>query len=157
MKQLKDKLVLITGAARGLGYAMAEAFAREGARIIIGDIQAELAKEAAEKIAREFSVQTSSYAMDVTNVEQIKEIFGRIRDQYGKLDVLVNNAGVQIRRASKEFLEKDWDLLMGVNLKGPFFCAQQAALLMNQGGAIVNISSGTSRSATPGRAPYVVS
>ncbi len=157
MKQLKDKLVLITGAARGLGYAMAEAFAREGARIIIGDIQAELAKEAAEKIAREFSVQTSSYAMDVTNVEQIKEIFGQIRDQYGKLDVLVNNAGVQIRRASKEFLEKDWDLLMGVNLKGPFFCAQQAALLMNQGGAIVNISSGTSRRATPGRAPYVIS
>lgn len=157
MKNLKNKIVFITGAARGLGYAMAEAFAREGAKIIIGDIQEELAKEAAGKIAEQFSVETTAYAMDVTNFKSIRNVFGAIKEKYGRLDIMVNNAGVQIRRASKEFLEKDWDLLMGVNLKGPFFCSQQAALLMEQGGAIVNISSGTSKRPTPGRAPYVIS
>ena len=158
MKNLKDKLVFITGAARGLGYAMAEAFAQEGAKIIIADIQEELAGQSAQKIAEEFKVETTAYGIDVTNVESVRSVFAKIKERYGKLDVLVNNAGVQIRRASKEFLEKDWDLLMGVNLKGPFFCSQQAAILMGEdGGAIVNISSGTSQNPTPGRAPYVIS
>lgn len=157
MKNLKDKIVFITGAARGLGYAMAEAFAREGSKIIIADIQEELAKDSAQKIAEKYHVETVSYGIDVTKVDSICAVFEKIKEKYGKLDVMVNNAGVQIRRASKEFLEKDWDLLMGVNLKGPFFCSQQAALLMENGGAIVNISSGTSKRTTPGRAPYVIS
>ena len=70
----------------------------------------------------------------------------------------VNNAGIQIRCPSKEFTEENWDKLMNINLKGVFFCCQQAALMMgDNGGAIVNISSGTSTQTTPGRAPYVIS
>lgn len=157
MKNLKDKIVFITGAARGLGYAMAERFAEQGSKIIIADIQAELAQQSAAALAEKYGVEVTAYAIDVTSFDSICEVFGKIKEKYGKLDVLVNNAGIQIRRPSKEFLEKDWDLLMGVNLKGPFFCAQQAALLMDEGGAIVNISSGTSTQTTPGRAPYVIS
>lgn len=157
MRNLKDKIVFITGAARGLGYGMAEAFAQEGARIIIADINADMAAESARTIAEKHGVETESHAIDVTSVESIKGVFEQIRQKHGRLDVLVNNAGIQIRRPSKEFLEKDWDQLMGVNLKGPFFCCQQAALLMENGGAIVNISSGTSLRTTPGRAPYVIS
>lgn len=157
MKDLKNKIVLITGAARGLGYGMAEEFAQYGAKIIIADIQEALAKEAAATIASTYGVETDAFALDVTSVSAIKEAFAQIKARHGKLDVLVNNAGIQIRRASKEFEEKDWDLLMGVNLKGGFFCCQQAALLMEDGGSIVNISSGTSVRTTPGRAPYVIS
>lgn len=158
MKNLKDKVVFITGAARGLGYGMAEAFAAEGAKIIIADIQEELAAQSAEKIAQKYGVEVTSYTIDVTKVESIKQVFAKIKERYGHLDVMVNNAGIQIRCPSKQFAEKDWDLLMGVNLKGVFFCCQQAALLMEEnGGAIVNISSGTSTQTTPGRAPYVIS
>ncbi|MDD2958591.1 MAG: 3-oxoacyl-ACP reductase FabG [Lachnospiraceae bacterium] len=158
MKNLTDKIVFITGAARGLGYGMAEAFAREGSKIIIADIQEELASEAAARLAEKYKVEVTAYGIDVTDVASIKQVFNLIKERYGKLDVMVNNAGIQIRCASKEFQEKDWDKLMGVNLKGPFFCSQQAALLMERdGGAIVNISSGTSTRTTPGRAPYVIS
>ena len=158
MKNLKDKIVFITGAARGLGFAMAEAFAAEGAKIIIADIQEQLAAESAAKVAERFGVETASYAIDVTSVASIESVFAKIKERFGRLDVMVNNAGIQIRCPSKDFREEDWDKLMGVNLKGVFFCSQQAARLMgDRGGAIVNISSGTSHETTPGRAPYVIS
>ena len=158
MKNLKDKVVFITGGARGLGYAMAEKFAAEGAKIVIGDIQEALAMESAEKIQKEFGVETYAFQMDVTSVENIKAAFAKVKEHFGKLDVQVNCAGIQIRCPSKEFTEENWDKLMNVNLKGVFFCCQQAALLMgDSGGAIVNISSGTSTQTTPGRAPYVIS
>lgn len=158
MKNLKDKIVFITGGARGLGFGMAEAFAAEGAKVVIGDIQGELAAQSASKIAKQFGVEAVSYPVDVTSVESITAVFAQIKERYGRLDVMVNSAGIQIRCPSKQFGEKDWDLLMGVNLKGTFFCCQQAALLMEEsGGAIVNISSGTSTQTTPGRAPYVIS
>lgn len=77
MKNLKDKVVFITGGARGLGYAMAEKFAAEGAKIVIGDIQEALAMESAEKIQKEFGVETYAFQMDVTSVENIKAAFGK--------------------------------------------------------------------------------
>lgn len=158
MKNLKDKVVFITGGARGLGYAMAEKFAAQGAKIVIGDIQEELALESAKKLEEEFGVETYAFRMDVTSVEDIKTAFTKVKERFGKLDVQVNCAGIQIRCPSKEFTEENWDKLMNVNLKGVFFCCQQAALLMgDNGGAIVNISSGTSTQTTPGRAPYVIS
>ena len=158
MKNLKDKVVFITGGARGLGYAMAEKFAAEGAKIAIGDIQEELAVESAARLKEQYGVETLAFYMDVTSVENIKEAFAKVKEHFGKLDVQVNNAGIQIRCPSKEFTEENWDKLMNINLKGVFFCCQQAALMMgDNGGAIVNISSGTSTQTTPGRAPYVIS
>lgn len=158
MKNLEGKLILITGAARGLGYAMAEAFAVEGSRVIIADIQSELAEASAKALAEKYGAEVTSHKIDVTSVDSIQKVFAEIKEKYGRLDVLVNNAGIQIRCPSKDFKEEDWDLLMGVNLKGTFFCSQAAAKLMGEaGGAIVNLSSGTSKETTPGRAPYVIS
>ena len=97
MKNLKDKVVFITGGARGLGYAMAEKFAAEGAKIVIGDIQEALAMESAEKIQKEFGVETYAFQMDVTSVENIKAAFAKVKEHFGKLDVQVNCAGIQIR------------------------------------------------------------
>lgn len=158
MKNLKGKLVLITGGAGGLGYSSAKAFAAEGARIILADIQEAAALRSAQELSVEYGVETAAYQIDVTRVDSIQSVFSSVRERFGRLDVLVNSAGINIRRPTTEYLERDWDKLMGVNLKGTFFCCQQAALLMGSGGgAIVNFSSGSSARPLPGRAPYVAS
>lgn len=158
MKNLKGKLVLITGGAGGLGYSSAKAFAAEGAGIILADIQEAAAVRSAQELTAEYGVETAAYQIDVTRVDSIKSVFSSVRERFGRLDVLVNSAGINIRRPTTEYLESDWDKLMDVNLKGTFFCCQQAALLMgSEGGAIVNFSSGSSARPLPGRAPYVAS
>lgn len=158
MKNLKGKLVLITGGARGLGYAHATAFAREGANLVLVDVNQEQVEESAAKLAGEFGIQAEGLKMDVTSTADIQRVFDYVKEKYLGLDVLVNNAGIQIRCPSASFSESDYDRLMSVNLKGVFFCSQAAYNLMKRkGGAIVNISSGTSTQTTPGRAPYVIS
>lgn len=156
---LKDKLVVITGGARGLGYASATKFANEGARVVLVDINYDMAKESAEKLHQETGAECFAYELDVRSVEAIRGFFAEIKKTFGKLDVLVNNAGVQIRNNCVDFTEADWDKLMDINLKAVFFCCQQAALLMREtgGGAIVNMSSSTAVRTTPGRAPYCIS
>jgi len=118
--------------------------------------------EEAEKTVKELSQEVgevSAVYANVSKVEDIRKSFEFIEEKYGKLDVLVNNAGIQIRNPSIEFKEEDWDKLVDINLKAVFFGCQAAAKLMvkNGGGRIVNISSGTSENPTPGRAPYVIS
>jgi len=158
MQRFKDKIVLVTGAARGIGKTIAECFVVEGAKVIISDIDIEEAKKTAEELSKKGN-EVSAYCSDVSKVEDIRRMFQFIREKYGKIDVLVNNAGIQIRTPSIDFREEDWDKLMSINLKAVFFGCQEAAKLMikNGGGRIVNISSGTSENTTPGRAPYVIS
>lgn len=158
MKNLKDKIVFITGSAQGLGYSMAEHFAAEGCHIVLADIKADKVVESAEKIAEEYGVQTMGVSLDVSSVPAIEAAFEKVRERFGTLNVLVNCAGIQIRCASKDFPEEKYDRVLDINLKGTFFCCQQAARLMgDNGGAIVNISSGNSTRPTPGRAPYAIS
>ncbi len=157
MRGLKGKLVVITGGARGIGFAIAEKLAEEGARIIIADINRDQAEEAQAKL-RAAGTECHAYRVDVSKVDEIETFFTQLNTAFGGIDILINNAGIQIRNPSMDFLEKDWDLLMGINLKAVFFCSQQAARIMRgKGGVIVNISSGTSTQTTPGRAPYVIS
>lgn len=158
MKDLKGKLVVITGGARGIGYAIAEKLSVEGSRIVIADINFDMAQDSANKIA-EADVECYAYKLDVSSTKEIEAFFAQLKDRFGRIDVFVNNAGIQIRRPSLDFLVDDWDKLMDINLKASFFCNQQAGRNMkeNGGGVIVNISSGTSTRTTPGRAPYVIS
>ena len=107
MKNLNGKIVFITGAARGIGYSIAETFAKEGANIIIADVIKDLAKESAKKIEEDYHVKASAYEMDVNNCASIEKVFSEVEKEYGSLDVMVNNAGVQIRNPSKIFKEKD--------------------------------------------------
>lgn len=157
MKGLKGKLVVITGGGRGIGLAIAQKFAFEGADLAIADINMENAQAAAKQLG-EHGVRAYPYNLDVRSVPQIESFFEKLEQEHGVPDVLVNNAGIQIRNPSMDFLEEDWDSLMGVNLKAAFFCSKYAARSMKEkGGCIVNISSGTSTQTTPGRAPYVIS
>lgn len=158
MKNLKDKIVFITGAAQGLGYSMAEHFAAEGCKVILADIKADKVVESANKIAEQYNVETMGITIDVSSVAAIEEAFAKVKEKYGTLNVLVNCAGIQIRCPSVDFPEDKYDKVLDINLKGTFFCCQQAARLMGEnGGAIVNISSGNSTRPTPGRAPYAIS
>ena len=158
MKNLNGKIVFITGAAQGLGYSMAEKFAAEGCSVIMADIKAETLQESAKKVAETYGVETMPIVLDVSKVSAIKEAFAAVKERFGTLNVLVNVAGIQIRCPSKEFPEEKYDRVLNINLKGTFFCCQQAALLMGEnGGAIVNISSGNSTHPTPERAPYAIS
>ncbi len=157
MKQLKNKNVFITGGARGIGFAIAEAFAEEGANILLSDIDAGSVQQSAGTLKEHYGIKTDAFVLDVSDCSQIKSVFEEVEARYGALDILINNAGVQIRAASIDFPEEKWDKLMGINLKGSFFCAQAAARLMQHGGAIVNVSSGTATRTLPGRAPYVIS
>lgn len=158
MQRFKDQVVYVTGAGRGIGRTIAECFVNEGAKVVISDINIDEAEKTAKELSEKGSEVTAIFS-DVSKVEDIEKSFKFIEDKYGKLDVMVNNAGIQIRCPSVDFKEKDWDLLMSINLKAVFFGCQGAARIMmkNGGGKIVNISSGTSVNTTPGRAPYVIS
>ena len=140
--RLKNKTALITGAGRGIGRAIALGFAREGADVIINEIEgsnyAEEVVSEIKKIGRKSSV---IYA-DISKVADIKAMFQEIERTYGKLDILVNNAGITGWSDFFETSEEIFDKVMGVNLKGTLFCSIEAAKVMrkNGGGSIINIS-----------------
>src|SRR6266498_1359492 len=127
MSRLEGKNVLVTGASSGIGQAIAVRFAREGANVAInyrnGAEQAEATRAMAKAArsngtGREFVIQA-----DVSNEDQVKEMFARTIEAFGRLDVLVNNAGIQKPTPSHEIETADFDRVISVNLRGPFLCA----------------------------------
>ncbi len=140
--RLDGEVALVTGAARGIGAAIAELLAAAGAEIVVADLD-HAASEAKAKaiVARGFKAR--GLALDVTDEASVKAGFARVHDELGRLDVLVNNAGIAIRRPTVELSRADWDKVVAVNLTGVFLCAQAAASLMIAagGGRIVNLAS----------------
>jgi 3-oxoacyl-[acyl-carrier protein] reductase len=139
----ENKVALVTGAGRGIGRAIAEAFARERASVVVNDIlpEKELKDIAAKICATE--IQYIGIQADVSSFKQVTAMMQRIAEIFGRLDILVNNAGI-IRRGSIETVsEDDWDQVIAVNLKGTFNCCKAAADLMikQRSGKIINISS----------------
>ncbi|RJP55384.1 MAG: glucose 1-dehydrogenase [Anaerolineaceae bacterium] len=158
MNRLKDQVAIVTGGSQGIGFAIAKKFAAEGASILIADIM-EKGSLAAVKALREMGANADHFVIDITNVEEIYEMTKYCTDKFGKIDVLVNNAGIQKPCPSMNLSEDDFDRIMDVNIKGAFFCAQAVGRVMrkNGGGRIVSISSGNSRMMSVGRAPYCIS
>jgi 3-oxoacyl-[acyl-carrier protein] reductase len=140
---LEGRIALVTGAARGIGRAIAEAFARETVQVIINDV---LEKEDLDRVADEISgseVRCLAIRADVGDSKQVRNMMAQIEKTFKRLDILVNNAGI-IRRGSIETVtEKDWDQVIQVNLKGTFNCCKAAADIMmkQRSGKIVNVSS----------------
>jgi NAD(P)-dependent dehydrogenase (short-subunit alcohol dehydrogenase family) len=154
MKELKGKIALVTGGASGIGYACAEIFAREGAKVWIADANAEAGSKAARKLKAEF------VACDVGDAKQVRALVDALARGAKRLDVLVNNAGIAPSRPFLDMTEDDWDRVIRVNLKGAFLVGQAAAKLMvakKTQGAIVNMSSVNAVLAIPGLAAYNVS
>jgi 3-oxoacyl-[acyl-carrier protein] reductase len=141
--RLQDRVSLITGGAAGIGKATAERFAEEGAKVVICDVS----QQAGEALVRELGTEHSFYQVDVTNRQAVQEWVDDVAARYGRVDVLVNNAGVlrdnQLVRVKdgelvKQMPETDFDLVVAVNLKGVFNCAQAVApYMINQGGGVI--------------------
>jgi len=144
MDRLKDRVAIVTGSGQGMGLAIARACVREGAKVAITDINDRTIEAAVEELKRQGGADAVGIRMDVTNKSRVEEAVKGILDAWGRIDLLVNNAGGALNTPYKleEIEEKHWDLVVGVNLKGAFLCCQQVipAMVRQGRGAIVNIS-----------------
>jgi len=140
--RLAGKTALISGAAQGLGAAMACRFAEEGALVFIGDLKAEAGNQLVEKI-RGKGGKAFFLTLDVTNEQNWIDAMAAIQTQAGRLDILVNNAGINIREPIEEMKAENLDAMLAVNVKGPFLGTKHAIPVLRKGGggSIINISS----------------
>ncbi len=137
-KRLKDKVAIITGAAKGIGFVTAQRFAQEGAKVMIADMNLEAVKEAAEQIPG-----AEAYAMNVTDRASIQAVVDHIIKRHGRIDILINNAGITQDARLIKMTEAQFDAVIDVNLKGVFNCTQLVVphMLEAGSGAVVNASS----------------
>ena len=142
--RLKEKVALITGAARGIGLGFAEAYAREGAKVIIADINIERAEEA----ARSLGSAVKAVKLDVTNLADIEKVVADIDKEYGGIDILVNNAAIFDMAPINAITEDSYERVLGINLKGPLFMMKAVSNVMierGRGGKIINMASQAGR------------
>lgn len=157
---LAGKVSLVTGGSRGLGLGMAEGLARAGSRLVlVSRSEAEL-KRAAEELAAETGAEVAGLAWDVSEVSSLPGLVDRVAAIFGRLDVLVNNAGAQVRKPFLDITPEEYDLVLATNLRSVFFLGQQVArhMIANQvRGRIINIASLTSRLGIKNTSAYGVS
>lgn len=155
MAELNGRIALITGGGRGLGAAICRTLAEAGALVIPADVREDLAGSVAEEI-RSGGGQAAPMRLDVTSAEQAEDVIRRVVADHGKLDVLVNNAGVDVTVSIDEMTIDDWDRIVSVNLRGPFVMAKHAlAAMRKQGrGQIVNIVSTAAKRAWANASAY---
>ena len=152
---LEGKVALVTGSTRGIGRAIAARLAGAGARVVVSARDA----GAVEKTATELGTQATGVPADLSRLAGAKALVDEVLGAMGRLDVLVNNAGMAMVRDSLELAEEDWDRALALNLGSVFFCAREAArhMLSAHGGAIVNVSSVQAYAGMARRAAYAAS
>ncbi|MDD5426943.1 MAG: SDR family NAD(P)-dependent oxidoreductase, partial [candidate division Zixibacteria bacterium] len=151
----KDRTVIVTGAARGIGRVIAERFARLEAAVVINDLD----QAAVEKVAAEIGGNVIGLRADVTKTDQIKDLFDKTVEKFGRIDILVNNAGITRDGLLVRMDEKDWDMVLDINLKGAFLMSRTAAkyMMKQRCGRIINISSVVGLIGNAGQANYSAS
>lgn len=140
--RLKDQTAVVTGGARGIGRAMALAFAREGSDVLVADLLADEAQQVSDEI-RALGRRSVSFRIDVSSGDQVLEMVEVALDAFGRIDILANAAGIFVRSPMEDVSEEDWDRVIAVNLKGTFLCSQFVGreMIKKGGGSIVNIAS----------------
>jgi len=153
--RLKGKNALITGGAQGIGKAIALGMAKEGANIGIADVNIENAENTALEV-RASGVKSIAVKLDVSNQENVSNIFQTFVRELGAFDILVNNAGITRDTVLLRMKEEDWDAVLNVNLKGSFLCSKEAVKIMSKqrSGKIISISSVVAFTGNPGQANY---
>jgi NAD(P)-dependent dehydrogenase (short-subunit alcohol dehydrogenase family) len=154
MNPSPQKVALVTGAARGIGLAVTKRFLADGWRVALLDIESELLYGAVAALAN--PEHTIALHCDVSNADAVATAFGVLTKRFGRLDALVNNAGIAVFAPLLETSDQDWNRVLAVNLTGPFLCTKAAAPLMREhgGGAVVNITSISAVRASTLRSAY---
>ncbi|HBH00183.1 MAG TPA: SDR family oxidoreductase [Rhodobacteraceae bacterium] len=145
MERFEDRTVVITGGNKGIGYALAERFVSEGARVVIASVDADV-KEAAARLGG--SDRARGVHCDVTDKSQVEALYTLACDAFGKVDISVQNAGIITIARVEDLTEAEWDATLAVNTKGVFLCCQEAVRRMRaqgSGGRLINTASGQAR------------
>jgi 3-oxoacyl-[acyl-carrier protein] reductase len=158
MFDLTGKVAIVTGAAQGIGRSIADALARQGALVAMGDVLGDAAVQAARELVAA-GLKAEGYAMDVTSAESAQAVVKTILDRHGRLDILVNNAGIVRDNVALRLKREDWDLVLNVNLTGTFTCTQAVlrAMMRQKGGRIISISSVVGQMGNAGQSNYAAS
>lgn len=153
--KLKGKVAFVTGAAQGIGKSIAEALAKEGADIVVSDINIELAKTTSDEISRH-GVRSISVKTNVADSNEVAASVDQAVKEFGKIDILINNAGITKDNLLIRMKDEDWDAVLSVNLRSMFLCIKAIAPLMmkNRWGRIVNIASIVGEMGNFGQANY---
>lgn len=156
---MSGAVVLVTGGSRGIGRAICLAFAKEGAKVYVNYTSRPEAAEETVKECVALGGKAEAIKFNVAEVVSVEEAFAKIKEQDGKLDVLVNNAGITADGIFIRMKDEDWSRVMDINLNGAFYCSRAAAKLMIKAkqGRIINISSVVAEMGNPGQAAYVAS
>ena len=155
MALLEGKTVLVTGAARGIGQEIALKMASEGANLALCDVKTEWVAETKEKVEA-LGVRAETYAVDVSDGAQVTEGVGKVKEDFGTLDVVINNAGITRDGLLMRMSEEDWDMGLNINLKGTFLMTKAAAkyMMKQRSGVFVNSASVIGLMGNPGQANY---
>jgi len=157
--RLKDQVAIVTGGAQGIGRAVSEALAREGASLVISDINAESSQRTAEEIKQKYGVETLAVAGNVAVLADCDNLIQKSLDKFSKINILINNAGITKDNLVLRMSEQEWDAVISVNLKGVFNCTKAASkhLLKQRSGRIINIASVVGLMGNAGQANYSAS
>ena len=158
-RPLEGQVALVTGAGRRIGRVIALRLARAGASVVVNYHQSRREALATAREIKALGVEALAVRADVSRPAEVRAMFRAVEKRFRRLDLLVNNAGIFFRAPWDTLNEKDWDRILGINLKGPFFCAQAAARIMlrQKRGRIINISSLGGLEAWPGFTHYCAS
>jgi 3-oxoacyl-[acyl-carrier protein] reductase len=156
--RMKNQIIVITGAARGIGNAIAEVFGREGGTIIILDLFQDAVDQAASQL-REKGYTVDGYAVNVTDSAAVESTVAEIITKYERIDVLINNAGITKDNLLLRMKEDEWDAVLSVNLKGAFICTQKISrhMLKQKSGSIINMASVIGIMGNAGQSNYAAS
>ena len=155
----EGKIALVTGAARGIGRAIAETFAHHGAQVILADLNFDQVNETALEISQESGQKTLALPVDVSDTSSAKEMVTKALEEFGRVDILVNNAGITRDTLIMRMEEADWDAVIDINLKGAFNCSKAIVrpMMKQRYGRIVNISSVSGLAGQAGQTNYSAS
>ncbi len=158
MFKLTDKTAIVTGGNRGIGFAIAQGLARQGAKIVIANRNAEGGVAAVQRL-RAQGLTADAIATDVSIGSSVAYLVDTVLDRFGRIDILVNSAAVIVRKPAEDISEEEWDRVMATNLRGAFLCCRDVGrhMIAQRKGKIINISSNVSQVIQPLRSVYCVS
>ncbi|MCW5659612.1 MAG: SDR family oxidoreductase [Burkholderiaceae bacterium] len=150
---LSGKVIVVTGGSRGLGAATGRVLGMAGAQIVLADVELDRARDHAAALAQ-LDIDAIALPLDVGDEQQVRQLMAAVRERFGRLDALVNNAGIDRTAPVTELDAADWERIVRTNLTGPFLMVKHALTLLPRGGHIVNIASTASKRAWPNASAY---